>query len=83
MNSDKVITLTTDGKDLLRTGCVSRRDVAKAAIIRRLNRLAQGNYGDFKPGVMACMSFAPDNGRPSIVYYAQAGKTLSNCCAGV
>ena len=42
--------LTDEGKDLIVEWLRKIRDLqAKAAIIRRLNRLEQGNFGDFKP----------------------------------
>ncbi|EOL3511732.1 type II toxin-antitoxin system RelE/ParE family toxin [Escherichia coli] len=69
--------LTTDGKDPVTDWLRKLRDVqAKAAIIRRLNRLEQGNYGDFKPLRDGVYELRIDTGPGYRVYYAQAGKTL-------
>src|SRR5262245_36402420 len=56
---------------------------AKTAIIRRLNRLEQGNFGDFKPCREGVYELRVDTGPGYRVYYAQAGKTvLLLLCAG-
>ncbi|WP_208442288.1 type II toxin-antitoxin system RelE/ParE family toxin [Bartonella raoultii] len=53
------------------------RDVqAKAAIIRRLNRLEQGNFGDFKPLRDGVYELRMNIGPGYRVYYAQSGKTV-------
>lgn len=49
---------------------------AKAAIIRRLNRLEQGNFGDFKPVRGGVHELRIDVGPGYRVYYAQTGKTV-------
>ena len=69
--------LTADGKDLIVEWLRKVRDLqAKAAIIRRLNRLEQGNFGDFKPLREGVFELRIDAGPGYRVYYAQAGKTV-------
>lgn len=56
---------------------------AKAAIIRRLNRLEQGNFGDFKPCREGVYELRIDTGPGYRVYYARAGKAIVLLlCAG-
>ncbi len=78
--------LTSDGKDLIADWLRKLRDMqAKTAIIRRLNRLEQGNFGDFKPlrdGVHELRInvgpgyrfIMPNLERPYCCYYAVAPK---------
>lgn len=69
--------LTRDGKDPIADWLRKLRDVrAKAAIIRRLNRLEQGNLGDFKPLREGVHELRIDVGRGYRVYYARSGKTV-------
>lgn len=69
--------LTAEGKDLIVEWLRKVRDMqAKAAIIRRLNRLEQGNFGDFKPLREGVCELRIDAGPGYRVYYAQAGKTV-------
>jgi len=69
--------LTRDGDDLIAGWLRKLRDVqAKAAIIRRLNRLEQGNFGDFKPLREGVHELRIDVGPGYRVYYAQSGKTV-------
>jgi len=49
---------------------------AKVAIIRRLNRLEQGNFGDFKPLRDGVHELRVDVGPGYRVYYARAGKVV-------
>lgn len=49
---------------------------ARTAIIRRLNRLEQGNFGDFKPCREGVYELRIDTGPGYRVYYARAGKTV-------
>lgn len=69
--------LTADNKDLVADWLRKLRDVrAKTAIIRRLNRLEQGNFGDFKPCREGVYELRIDVGPGYRVYYAQAGKAV-------
>jgi putative addiction module killer protein len=69
--------LTADGRDLIADWLRKLRDMqAKTAIIRRLNRLEQGNFGDFKPCREGVYELRIDVGPGYRVYYAQAGKTV-------
>jgi putative addiction module killer protein len=69
--------LTRDGDDLIARWLGKLRDIqAKAAIIRRLNRLAQGNFGDFKPLRESVHELRIDVGPGYRVYYARSGKTV-------
>jgi putative addiction module killer protein len=69
--------LSPDGKDLIDQWLRDLRDVkAKAAIIRRLNRLEQGNFGDFKPLSDGVHELRIDVGPGYRVYYARAGKIV-------
>lgn len=76
--------LTPEGKDLIAEWLRQLRDVrAKAAIIRRLNRLEQGNFGDFRPLRDGVHELRIDVGPGYRVYYARAGKILMLLlCAG-
>lgn len=55
---------------------------AKVAIIRRLNRLEQGNFGDYKPLRDGVHELRIDVGPGYRIYYARSGKTvmLLLCC---
>jgi putative addiction module killer protein len=69
--------ITRDGKDLIDGWLRKLRDLqAKAAIIRRLNRLEQGNFGDFKPLRDGVHELRIDVGPGYRVYYARSGKTV-------
>lgn len=69
--------LTRDGEDLIVDWLRKLRDVrAKAAIIRRLNRLEQGNFGDFKPLREGVHELRIDVGPGYRIYYARSGKTV-------
>lgn len=69
--------LTRDGEDLIAEWLRGLRDMqAKAAIIRRLNRLEQGNFGDFKPLRDGVYELRIDIGSGYRVYYARSGKTV-------
>jgi putative addiction module killer protein len=65
--------VTTEGKDLIADWLRSLRDAqAKAAIIRRLNRLEQGNFGDFRPLREGVHELRIDVGPGYRVYYARS-----------
>lgn len=49
---------------------------AKVAIVRRLNRLEQGNFGDFKPLREGVHELRIDVGPGYRVYYARSGKAV-------
>jgi len=69
--------LTADGKDLIADWLRKLGDLqAKAAIVRRLNRLEQGHFGDFKPVREGVHELRIDAGPGYRVYYAQSGKTV-------
>lgn len=69
--------LTPDGSDLIADWLRRLRDIqAKAAIIRRLNRLEQGNFGDFKPLRDGVHELRIDVGPGYRVYYARSGQTV-------
>jgi len=69
--------LTPEGRDLIADWLVGFRDVqAKAAIIRRLNRLEQGNFGDFKPLRDGVHELRIDVGPGYRVYYARSGAVV-------
>ena len=69
--------LTRDGKDLIVEWLRTLRDLqGKAAIIRRLNRLELGNFGDFKPLREGVFELRIDVGPGYRVYCARSGKTV-------
>ncbi|BDA87236.1 addiction module killer protein (plasmid) [Aureimonas sp. SA4125] len=69
--------LTQDGDDLIAGWLRKLRNVqAKAAIIRRLNRLEDGNFGDFKPLRDGVHELRIDVGPGYRIYYARSGKTV-------
>lgn len=69
--------LTRDGEDPIVEWLRTLRDLqGKAAIIRRLNRLELGNFGDFKPIREGVFELRIDVGPGYRVYYARSGKTV-------
>lgn len=69
--------LTATGADPIADWLRDMRDAqAKVAIIRRLNRLEQGNFGDFKPLRDGVHELRVDVGPGYRVYYARAGKVV-------
>ncbi|WP_208541722.1 MULTISPECIES: type II toxin-antitoxin system RelE/ParE family toxin [Bartonella] len=69
--------LAADGKDLIIDWLHKLRDMqAKTAIIRRLNRLEQGNFGDFRPLRDGIYELRIHIGPGYRIYYTQLGKTV-------
>jgi len=69
--------LTRDGQDLIADWLLKLPDVqGRAAIIRRLNRLEQGAFGDFKPVREGVHELRIDVGPGYRFYYARSGKTV-------
>ncbi|SCX04473.1 putative addiction module killer protein [Agrobacterium rosae] len=69
--------LTSGGTDPIADWLRDLRDLqAKVAIIRRLNRLEHGNFGDFKPLRDGVHELRIDVGPGYRVYYARSGKTV-------
>lgn len=69
--------LTGEGTDPIADWLRDLRDIkAKVAITRRLNRLQQGNFGDFKPLRDGVHELRIDTGPGYRVYYARSGKTI-------
>ncbi|MCL6706980.1 type II toxin-antitoxin system RelE/ParE family toxin [Pseudomonas sp. R2.Fl] len=69
--------LTRDGADPVSEWLRKLRDLqGKAAIIRRLNRLEGGNFGDFKPLREGVHELRIDVGPGYRVYYARSDKTV-------
>ncbi|KQT61283.1 MULTISPECIES: type II toxin-antitoxin system RelE/ParE family toxin [unclassified Aureimonas] len=69
--------LTSSGRDFVAEWIADLRDLqAKAAIIRRLNRLEGGNFGDHKPLQDGVYELRIDAGPGYRVYYARSGKTV-------
>lgn len=69
--------LTFDGRDPVAEWLGKLKDAqAKAAIIRRLNRLESGNFGDFKPLREGVHELRIDVGPGYRVYYAQSEKVV-------
>lgn len=66
--------LTEDGKDLFLEWLRRVRDpIAKVQIVKRLNRIEQGNFGDHKFCRDGVWELRVDIGAGYRVYYAQAG----------
>ena len=69
--------ITPEGTDPTQTWLSSLRDVvARVALVKRLNRLEQGNFGDHKYCRGGVWELRVDVGPGYRVYYAQAGKQL-------
>lgn len=77
--------LTRNGEDPIAEWLRKLRDVqGRAAVIRRLNRLEQGNFGDFKPLRDGVHELRIDIGPGYRVYYARSGKTVMLLlCGGI
>ena len=69
--------VTTDGRDLTSEWLSGLRDVkAKTAIIRRLNRMESGNFGDHEPCREGVWELRIDVGPGYRVYFARSGKAI-------
>jgi putative addiction module killer protein len=55
---------------------------AKAKVLVRINRMAQGNYGDCKPIASGVWELRVDWGPGYRVYYAESGKEIVILLAG-
>lgn len=68
---------SADGRDLIAEWLGKLHDLkAKTAIIRRIFRLEQGNFGDWEPCRDGVFELRIDVGLGYRVYYAHAGKTV-------
>jgi putative addiction module killer protein len=56
--------------------------MARAKVLGRINRLAQGNYGDCKPIESGVWELRIDWGAGYRVYYAESGKEIVILLAG-
>ncbi|WP_343031095.1 type II toxin-antitoxin system RelE/ParE family toxin [Roseospira navarrensis] len=66
-----------DGRDLFANWLAKLRDrTSKLAILRRVNRLEQGQFGDCKPCRDGVWELRVDVGPGYRVYYALAGETV-------
>lgn len=69
--------ITADGKDLTQSWLDELRDMrARIAILRRIDRVELGNFGDHKSVGGGVSELRIDVGPGYRVYYAQSGKTL-------
>jgi putative addiction module killer protein len=69
--------LTHDAKDIYRDWLSQQRDTtAKIAVVRRVLRMEQGNFGDHKFCRDGVWEIRIDVGAGYRVYYAMAGKQL-------
>jgi putative addiction module killer protein len=69
--------ITADGKDLTQDWLDELRDLrARVAILRRIDRVELGNFGDHKSVGGGVSELRIDVGPGYRVYYAQAGNTL-------
>ena len=69
--------VTTDGRDLIDEWLRGLRDLkAKTAIIRRLNRVESGNFGDHEPCRDGVWELRVDVGPGYRVYFVRSGKAI-------
>jgi len=69
--------LTADERDPVAEWLAKLRDMkAKTAIVRRIIRLEQGNFGDWKPCRDGVFELRIDVGQGYRVYYAHVGQTI-------
>jgi putative addiction module killer protein len=76
--------LTTEGKDPILEWLKQLRDpIAKVQIIKRINRLEQGNFGDHRFCREGTWELRVDTGAGYRLYYAQVGiQTILLLCGG-
>jgi putative addiction module killer protein len=75
--------LTADGKDVFLNWLKEVRDpVAKVQIVKRVNRVEQGNLGDHRFCRDGVWELRVDVGAGYRIYYAQAGTKLVLLLAG-
>lgn len=84
LNPIQVIHYTTEeGDDPYQKWIDELKDVkAKARVLVRINRVAQGNYGDCKPIESGVWELRIDWGPGYRVYYAESGKEIVILLAG-
>ena len=69
--------LTAEGRDLFQDWLDGLRDMrARIAILRRVDRVARGNFGDHRFCREGVWELRIDVGAGYRVYYAQAGQTV-------
>jgi putative addiction module killer protein len=69
--------LTEDGRDPFQDWVKSLRDpIAKVQVIKRVNRIESGNFGDHKPCRDGVWELRIDQGPGYRVYYAMAGAVV-------
>ena len=69
--------ITSDGRDIFLEWLRKLRDAkAKTAVVRRVNRIEQGNFGDHKHCQEGVWELRIDTGPGYRVYYAQSGETI-------
>jgi putative addiction module killer protein len=69
--------ITSDGQDIFLEWLRKLRDArAKTAVVRRVNRIEQGNFGDHKHCQEGVWELRIDTGPGYRVYYAQSGETV-------
>jgi putative addiction module killer protein len=76
--------LTTEGKDPILEWLKQLRDpIAKVQIVKRINRLEQGNFGDHRFCREGVWELRVDTGAGYRLYYAQARiQTILLLCGG-
>ncbi len=75
--------LTADGKDVFLDWLRRVRDpIAKVQIVKRVNRVEQGNFGDHKFSRDGVWELRIDQGAGYRVYYAQAASQVVLLLAG-
>ncbi len=84
MNPIEVIHYTTEGgDDPYQKWIDNLKDAkARARVLVRINRMAQGNYGDCKPIESGVWELRIDWGPGYRVYYAESGKEIVILLAG-